>query len=298
MDRIRQIWVEAASPSTIHQKENHQATTNSPILSISRPPPLRTSSTYDDDEVFHNVSVNMLSRYESLGLSAQEAILATLVSPKQRASFFEGLCVRIDRVAHCSPITASLIKSMNRVFGRALKELIDADEENSNPTSTLNHHPFIYGTSKNKPTTPRAMGGEGGLSHPPSTSSSSSSARGTDKKSRRCFFPDSKGRNTIGFFRKRRVQNIDWKLLQSVQRVENLRLDDDDSNTARGGVPIAGVTGTNSLVPLFTSITSNSNGMRNGNQNHQTNSSSTTTSTMNPRGTASSSYEAPTFGGF
>jgi hypothetical protein len=147
------------------------------------------------------------------------------------------------------------------------------------------------------------MGGDGELNHhhpSTSTSSSSSSTRCTDKKSRRCFFPDSKGRNTIGFFRKRRVQNIDWKLLQSVQRVENLRLDDDDSNTARGGVSVVGMTGTSNTSN--SSANNLSYGIRNGNHSHQitsnVNNSSTGTNTMNPRGTATSSYEAPTFGGF
>lgn len=48
------------------------------------------------------------------------------------------------------------------------------------------------------------------------------------KQFSRMFFPDS-SKGTVGFFRKRRVQNIDWKLAEAVQCVENLRLDGDTS---------------------------------------------------------------------
>jgi len=47
----------------------------------------------------------------------------------------------------------------------------------------------------------------------------SSSSKKSAKKSRR-FFPDGDG-----FFRSRRVKNLDWKLVEAISQVQSLRLD-------------------------------------------------------------------------
>jgi hypothetical protein len=105
MDRLR-IWIES----------RHSGSEEGPYINICRPPPLRTSNTYDDDDTFSNVSLNLLSRHEGLGLSAAETILATLISPKQRTSYYDGLCVRMDRFSHLPPSMASIVNSIDKKF--------------------------------------------------------------------------------------------------------------------------------------------------------------------------------------
>jgi hypothetical protein len=202
MDRIRQIWIESARSSSF-EGPHHQHHCN------SRPPPLRTSSTYDDDDTFNNVALNLMSRYESLGLTAMEAILATLIGAKQRASFYDGLCIRLDRSSHMSPNTASLLESLERVFGHHLKEMVMAECKGQPCYST-------------KPATPRHTAGIVGGGGAPAT------CRNAKKTTPRRFFPDGDkiSAPSMGFFgSKRRVQNIDWKLAEAIQQVEHLRLD-------------------------------------------------------------------------
>lgn len=192
MDRIRQIWIESARSSSFDGPHYHCNV---------RPPPLRTSSTYDDDDAFNNVALNLLSRYETLGLKATETIMATLIGVKQRASFYDGLCVRLDRCSHLSPNTASLVTSLERILGKELKEMVVA-ESKGQPCYTT------------KPVSPHPT--PGGLT----------TCRNSKKKSMsRRFFPDVSDKTAAFFGSKRRVQNIDWKLAEAIQQVEQLRLD-------------------------------------------------------------------------
>lgn len=225
MDRIRQIWIESArSSSTI------ESTTGCVLPSFqnnSRPPPLRTSSTYDDDDLFNNVALNLLSRHEILGLSVTEAILATLVKSTQRTSFFDGMCVRLDRSSHLSPHTASLVNSLDRIFG---KELLDmtTEECKGQPCYTT------------KPVSPRHTMTFSGA---PSCRHDASNGKKKAAATRR-FFPDGADKAsavtvpTLGFFggSKRRVRNIDWSVADAIQQVQCLQLDGFDTSKQSAGI--------------------------------------------------------------
>lgn len=98
MDRLRRVW-----------NETH------------RQPPLRTTSTYDDDEAFNTTAKQLLG----VARNPKEAIYVVLVTPNQRASFFEGLCNRKERIA------TPLIHSIDEQFGSILKDIVM--NETANP---------------------------------------------------------------------------------------------------------------------------------------------------------------------
>ena len=223
-----------------------------------RPPPLRTSNTFDDDETFQNVSLNLLARYESLGMSAKQVLLATLISPKHRASFWEGLCVRLNRSNNSNH---ELIRALEQTFGKELHDLVQAESkdaaESAGAYSFYSNNPLAprhtsVTTVPRRPSLPSQRLHQGGGGAAPvvpeqpeismSSSSGSMSLGGksqysqhssssytgnnninrTKKPTPRRFFPD----DCYSFFRsKRRVQNIDWKLAEAVKQVEHLQLD-------------------------------------------------------------------------
>ena len=181
--------------------------------SFFRPPPLRTSETYDDEDAFKNVSLNLLSRYEALELSASETIKATISSPQERLSFHEALCIRKSRAMHVSPSNASLVERVDKIFGSDLLKMIREDT-GGEEIRTWGKRQFGC-----PPTTPRAIQN--------SMSSGSESRHDVvfEKKTRsRRFFPDSDSKSG-GFFRSLRVKNIDWSLTDVVSQVKSLRLD-------------------------------------------------------------------------
>jgi hypothetical protein len=180
-----------------------------------RPPPLRTTSnTYDDEEAFTNVAINLLSRYEALGLSANEAIMATIVDPRERISFHEALCIRKCRSVHVSPSSAVLVGHVDKAFGGELMKIIKLESGNMKILSLDKH--LDHGECP--PTTPRAI-------HISSSSGSDSHHEVVEKKTRRRrFFPDTDSKGG-GFFRSRKVQNIDWSMAEAVSQVQSLRLD-------------------------------------------------------------------------
>jgi hypothetical protein len=198
---------------------------------LFRPPPLRTANTYDDEDAFNNVSLNLLSRYEALDLSASETIEATIISQRERISFHEALCIRRCRSVHVSPSNASLVERVNKAFGSELLRM--SREETSGETTRS------WGKRDCPPTTPRGI-----------QNSSGSESRDDyfEKKTRRTrFFPDSDSKGG-GFFRPRRVQNIDWKLAEAVTQVQSLCLDGspvppkfDSSSTYRPPSPVSRV---------------------------------------------------------
>lgn len=157
-------------------------------INIGRPPPLRTAGTYDDDEFFNSVALNLLSRYEALNLSIAEAICCTLVSPGSRLSFWEALSSRMARSPHMSPSTQSLVQQTHQVFAPELKRMLETEVDT---------------TSKSPPTAPRH------ITRPQSFDK---------KKKGRRFFPD-----CDAFFRSRKV--VDWSLTQTIQQVQSLQLD-------------------------------------------------------------------------
>ena len=212
MDRFLKIWVESARiSSSFDESTSSYCVNNSPATHnqayLSRPPPLRTSSTYDDDEAFNNVALNLLSRHDTLGLTAQEAILATLFDHSQRASFNEALCIRLDRITHLSPNTTSLVQCVHEKFGKDLKRMILSESNKGAPCCYTN-----------KPVAPR-----GNIGY----------CRNMKQLVQRRFFPEggdkqhssSGGTPTLFGSSKRRVQNIDWKMAEAIQQVNHLRLD-------------------------------------------------------------------------
>jgi hypothetical protein len=183
-----------------------------------RPPALRTSCTFDDDEVFTNVALNLLSRYEALGLSAEEAILATIISPRGRWSFLEGLNFRLTNPTRCSPTAASLIYKVDTTFGQELKRLVRAE-------SYLGGNCAVKRQGGFQPPSPRHIHPKTPASGSAMLHSSSSSSSSTMKsKGGRRFFPDSECLSK-SFFRSKRVENIDWHLVEAIEQVQTLQLD-------------------------------------------------------------------------
>lgn len=88
-------------------------------------PPLRTSSTYDDDEAFNRIALNLLSRFEALPMSAKDAIQSVLLSPASIASFLEGLNTRKARSSLMSPSTSCLIHRIDATFSADLHKLVE-----------------------------------------------------------------------------------------------------------------------------------------------------------------------------
>jgi hypothetical protein len=209
MDNLK-VWIESGSAS---MSEDGKMPTFRNESKVSRPPPLLTSSTYDDEEAFVSVSLNLLSRYEALGLSAKETIKSTLIYPRERDSFFEALCARKSRSTHISTSTASLVDSVDRAFGRELMKMTQEENGGCNLQQPCVMRKF---SDDILPTTPRATNVRS-----PTFSNSESRRQDTSsaKKNRRRFFPES------GFFGSRKVQNIDWKLAEAIEQVQCLRLD-------------------------------------------------------------------------
>lgn len=202
MDRLR-VWSKSASLSEEDLEGNQDVVDED--LSVFRPPPVRTSSTYDDEEAFSRVALNLLSRYQALGISASETIKTVLVKPGDKASFLEGLSVRKSQMSHLSPSTATLVESVDQNF---YKELIRMVEEENN---------------RAPPTTPRAM------------AMSSGAEKKANRRGRFFTFPDSDGSQSGGFFRSRRICNIDWTINETVQQVQTLTLDGPSPCDTRSG---------------------------------------------------------------
>ena len=184
-----------------HPHENH----NQSI----RPPPLRTTGTYDDDEFFNSVALNLLARYEALNLSISEAICCTLVSVGSRLSFWEALCCRMARSEHdMSPSMQSLVHQTHQLFSVELKQMLQNELETT------------AASKKSPPTAPRH------ITRPLSFDKKA-------KKKGRRFFPD-----CDAFFRSKKVVNLDWTLTQTMHQVQSLQLDGmENENDKERGMP-------------------------------------------------------------
>jgi hypothetical protein len=185
---------------------------SSSIGGYYRPPPLRTSNTYDDDDAFNKVALSLLSRYETLDRSAGEALHSTLLSPQDRASFLEALTHRKNRLSSLSPTTASLIQQVDRALAYELKTIVEAEHV------TLHRQIVHCSTSLWSSDSGGETGGQDTKSN-----IHLGVANNKQKKARR-FFPDTGDASSV-FFRSRRVQNIDWKLVEMAQQVQSLQLD-------------------------------------------------------------------------
>lgn len=154
MDRLR-LWIESSK----QHSSNNEATDGPYITTVKTtnavapgsnsffkqqrriqvPPPLRTSNTYDDDEAFTNVSLNLLSRQNGLGLSPIETVMATLISPKQRSSYYDGLTSRLDRLIQLSPSLISIVQSIESIFGTDLRSIVEKECCITNATTIVNN---------------------------------------------------------------------------------------------------------------------------------------------------------------
>jgi hypothetical protein len=150
-------------------------------------PPLRTCRTYDDDEAFTKIALSLLSRKTGMGLSAPDAIAATFQRSQDRASFYESLQLRMAKQYNDSlpSCTLDLVESIAQIFGSELKQMAETELATS----------F-------KPYTPRNF---------------SEDQRKKDKARRFCF--------DDGFFRSRKIQNLDFRLVETISQVQSLRLD-------------------------------------------------------------------------
>lgn len=97
MERIK-CWVGRRNAAAVAVEESRfqQLSLNSGAVTPStyRPPPLVTSSTFDNDEKFMAVAKAMLFRYENEGMTKREAIDATLVTHEEKRAFLESLDLR------------------------------------------------------------------------------------------------------------------------------------------------------------------------------------------------------------
>ncbi|GAX13634.1 hypothetical protein FisN_14Lh355 [Fistulifera solaris] len=188
-----------------HLQHHYPNADHSVSVGYSRPPPLRTTGTYDDDEFFNSVALNLLARYEALNLSFQEAICCTLVSAESRLSFWEALSSRITRSEHLSPSTQSLVQKTHQLFHVELKRMLDNELDMT--------------AKKSPPTAPRH------ITRPLSFE------KQTKKKGRR-FFAD-----YDSFFRSKKVVNLDWTITQTIQQVQSLQLDGVEDDDKDRGLP-------------------------------------------------------------
>jgi hypothetical protein len=259
MERIKS-WIESAGS---YETSGNFSNVRERTMSESYRPPsiIRTSNSYDNhDGQFSAVSLNLLSRFECLGLSHEEAVKSVLISPQDRSSYFEALCIRKKHASHYSPTTADLIQSIDRTFGEQLRQIVEQDgalttttaatmmmhhvpscvikpqehlhQYHNNPQDQNSHNYYLHqsdpyvqhhNNNNNNPSnqSPPRRASTGGMSSGNGTAAAAAAAG----KRRRFFFPES------GFFGGRKVKNIDWKLTEAVQQVQSLRLDGSSSNS-------------------------------------------------------------------
>lgn len=210
MNRLK-LWSEQKG----HPDEGGSAKTFTSFSKYTRPSPLRTVATYDDDAFFQATTLSMLSQYEGLNLSAAEVISAVLASPRSQCSFLEGMNSRLARSSHMTSSAQELLQKANHAFGPELRKLVG----NSSLGSCERGLP---------PTTPRNVSC-------PSDASSHRSSNSSGKK-KRSFFPDC-DMMSGGLFRSRKVKNLDWSIVEAIEQVQSLRLDGSTSNGDRPSAP-------------------------------------------------------------
>ena len=225
MSRVRNFVVNRKADDA----ENYEAKRR--VFNFQPPPPLKISnSNYAREETFKKVSLNLLSRFEALELSAAETIQSTLINPEDRSAFYEALRFRLALLARQEAHTASLVRQIHRVFGEELRNMC--------------HHHHVPTNSQ----TLVGIGEQPGKLHFQSSSSSFhqpppitprndhiSSTRvyggyhnnnmGPTPPRRRSFFPDAGGEGNSADVRPPKIRNIDWQLANAVQQVVSLTLD-------------------------------------------------------------------------
>ncbi|KAL7575950.1 hypothetical protein ACA910_000745 [Epithemia clementina (nom. ined.)] len=234
-------WVENSNGA---ENESRLGSSSS---SSSRPSLIRTKCSFDgNDETFSLVALNMLSRYTYFGLSPADAICDTLVTPRERSCFLEALSVRKmysnQQHHHLSPSTVSLIQTVDDNFGKDLVRIVEMEGGPSVMTFTT------YGTGIGadlSTATSQQQQQRQGMCHRQPTSrrcsedrrSSCRSKKGgtsSGKRVRAFFFPEHHHSAAGGMFGATTkgggkgtttVRNIDWKLAEAIEQVNNLTLD-------------------------------------------------------------------------
>lgn len=200
---------------------------------------LRTSNSYDCEERFSIVALNMLSRYEYFGMKPEDAIRETLVTPKDRSCFLEALNVRKmyshQHEHHLSPSTVNLVKTVECNFGKDLTRMV---EKESSPCGNMGNTSHIAmgaaGYESNNTPITREQQNAVFQAQPclmiQRKCSQTHQGRGkrisTSKGQvpRAFFFPDTTSLFSVTSS-KVTARNIDWKLAEAIEQVSSLRLD-------------------------------------------------------------------------
>jgi hypothetical protein len=158
-----------------------------------------------NDDVFLNLSLNMLAKYEALNLTAKEAIESTLVSPEDRSTYYQTLSFRLARIAGAANLSSSMILRIDEEFGAELKAMFTAHEGNKPGQLQA---PMAPCNARNPGRLTRFLNPLKGA-----------------QKVQRCFFPEHEGRTNRSMMNSKKVRNIDWHLATAVQQVVSLSLD-------------------------------------------------------------------------
>jgi len=191
-----------------------------------------------------------------------EAIIRLALPRRQeRASFLEGIQHRrlSARFAHLPATTKSLVADVDKAFGVQLRKIVDAEtasvkrqQQHQQPggnaimmmgssSGSRNHHHNNHQQHHSGAHQGSSGGQQHHHHHHHSHHNNTSSHKQQSKKSRR-FFPDHHSHgdsSTVGstsssssvsssssfFLRSRKVQNIDFKLVEAISQVQSLRLD-------------------------------------------------------------------------
>jgi hypothetical protein len=159
-----------------------------------------------NDEMFLNISLNMLARYEALNLTAKEAIESTLVSPEDRSAYYQALSFRLAHITGLRENSlTSVILRIDEEFGVELKAMVTA-------------------LAGNKPKPIQAPMTPCNARNPGRLTRFLIPLKGAQKV-QRCFFPENDGRTSRSVMNSKKVRNIDWHLATAVQQVVSLSLD-------------------------------------------------------------------------
>ena len=186
-----------------------------------RPPQLgshhhRASNPQLDDEVFMSISLNLLARYEALGLSARESIESVLIGAEEQSAFHDALTYRI---LHGNSIGAysscSMIQKIEDEFGDELKAICSLTKQTN----------------------------QGPVQAPMTPCNARNQARfnwflNPRHKGQRNFFPDNESRHFLRRNKRSKVRNIDWHVTAAVQQVVSLSLEGTHTSELRGGIAV------------------------------------------------------------
>ena len=196
---------------------------------LNRPPPLKTSSTFDNDDAFAAVARAMLYRYENEGQSERDAVHATLITAAEKRAFLEALDLRnveIYATEHQSELEENafhrLVQRVTTIFGDTMREMWRESQcrDVNNESSACGRTAATLASSSNRyrkaPPSPKNA-----LQHKSSTVSAQSndSENSAGSRNRRRFFPDSDSSR-----RCRTRIRFDWKLT-TPEPVQSLQLD-------------------------------------------------------------------------